>query len=150
MKKFFASLFLVLICGFATAQTQVTGVVVDTDSSEPINEVRVLIKGTTLGNLTDAEGRFAISDPELPLGEQVLVVSKTGYLTQQLPITIQNGQTVNIDRILMEIDLTEVEAQIGIISLSDNQLDDESSSAYNISGLLQASNDVFLNAAAFD
>ena len=68
MKKFFASLFLVLICGFATAQTQVTGVVVDTDSSEPINEVRVLIKGTTLGNLTDAEGRFAISDPELPLG----------------------------------------------------------------------------------
>ncbi|NQX76390.1 carboxypeptidase-like regulatory domain-containing protein [Gilvibacter sp.] len=150
MKKFFATLCLVLICGFAAAQTQVTGVVVDTDSSEPIEEARLLIKGTTLGDLTDETGSFQIDDPNLPLGEQVLVVSKKGYLTQQLPITIQSGQTVNIDRILMEIDLTEVEAQIGIISLSDNQLDDESSSAYNISGLLQASNDVFLNAAAFD
>lgn len=150
MKQALIFTLLVLNCNFILSQTIVQGLVVHTDTSEPLEEVGVLIKGTTLGDLTDETGSFVISDDKLPLGEQVLVVSKAGYITQQLPIIIQSGSTVNFDRILMEVDLTEIEAQIGIISLSDTQLDGENASVYSISGLLQAAKDVFLNAAAFD
>lgn len=152
MKNFFATLFLALLsvsAAFAQNPT-VTGRVVDTNSSEPIEGVQVRVIGSSDAAETGADGTFTLSNDNLPQGEQVLLVSKTGYLTQQLPITIQSGRTVNIDPILLEIDLTEVEAQIGFISLSDNQLDEENATAFNISGLLQASNDVFLNAAAFD
>ncbi|MEP2936344.1 MAG: TonB-dependent receptor [Gilvibacter sp.] len=152
MKNFFATLFLALLSVSAafTQNSTVMGRVVDTNSSEPLEGVQVRITGSSYAAETGVEGTFELSNDNLPQGEQVLLVSKTGYLTQQLPITIQAGRTVNIDPILLEIDLTEVEAQIGFISLSDNQLDEENATSFNISGLLQASNDVFLNAAAFD
>ena len=150
MKQLHILICAVIFGGVAYSQTQVSGLVVHTDSSEPLSEVQLVIRGTNFGDQTDKAGNFQIKDDELPLGEQVLVVSKEGYITQQLPIIIKHGGRVNLDRILLEVDLTEIEAQIGIISLSDSQLEGETSSAYNISGLLQASRDVFLNAAAFD
>ena len=128
----------------------VKGRVIDTDSSEPIIGVLVRIVGSSNIVETKVGGKFQFANEGLPKGEQVLQVSKTGYLTQQLPITIQTGRIVNIDPILLEIDLTAVEAQIGFISLSENQLDQENVAAFNVSGLLQATNDVFLNAAAYD
>ncbi len=100
---------------------------------------------------TDESGLFFITSNTLPQGEQILVVSKLNYITQSIPITIQNGETINLDPIIMDLDLTELESQIGVINLSDNELDgDLGGAATNVSGLLQASRDVFLNAAAFD
>ena len=80
----------------------------------------------------------------------MLLVAKPGYRSQRIPIIIQKGKTIDLDPILLEIDLTEIEAQIGVISLSDNELDQDDGTSFTVSGLLQASRDVFLNAAAFD
>src|SRR5690554_7375784 len=46
--------------------------------------------------------------------------------------------------------MTVLKSDMGIISLTEDQLNEEETTAYNISGFLQASKDVFLNAAAFD
>ncbi|MFK5983426.1 MAG: carboxypeptidase-like regulatory domain-containing protein [Flavobacteriaceae bacterium] len=129
----------------------IKGRVVDTHSSEVISEIGVRILSSNFHTETDSEGLFNLTGADFPQGEQVLVVSKLNYITQSIPITIQNGETINLDPIIMEIDLTELESQIGVISLSDGELDgDLGGSASNVSGLLQASRDVFLSAAAFD
>ncbi|OAB80093.1 TonB-dependent receptor [Cochleicola gelatinilyticus] len=152
MKRLIVTFCMVLIsiAPLLAQEAIVKGRVVDTNSSEVIPDVDVRIQSSIYSTQTDADGLFLISGTELPQGEQVLLVLKEGYVTQQIPITVQNNETINLDPILLEIDLTEVEAQIGIISLSDNELDQDEGTSYNVSGLLQASRDVFLNAASFD
>lgn len=132
-------------------EATVKGRVIDTNSGEPVPSAQIIIQESIFSSTTDANGNFTITDSDLPLGEQVLLVEKIGYNTLRFPITIQSGGTLNLDPILFEVDFTEAQTQIGIISLADDELDDdEDGSSSNISGLLQASNDVFLNAAAFD
>jgi len=152
MKNIFVTLFMVFLAGVSALAQDATvkGRIVDTNSSEPIPDVDVRIQSSKYSAVTDALGLFSISGTELPQGEQVLIVSKNVFITQRIPITIQNGNTINLDPILLAIDTSEVEAQIGIISLSDNELDQDEGTSFNISGLLQASRDQFLNAAAFD
>src|SRR5690606_3045893 len=86
----------------------------------------------------------------IPEGEQTLILVKAGYVTLRIPVIIASNQTNDMVDILMAVDLAEAEAQIGIISLSEEQLDEDEGTASNVSGLLQASRDVFLSAASFD
>lgn len=152
MKKHILTLFIGLACGFSlfAQQTNVKGKVVDSNSTEVIPNVDVSIESSIFNAMTDAEGLFSIESNELPLGEQVLLVSKNGYRTQRIPVTIDSDKTLNLGTILLEIDLTDIQSQIGVISLSETELDEDEGSSYNVSGLLQASRDVFLNAASYD
>src|SRR5690606_35033 len=82
--------------------------------------------------------------------DQIIIsVNKTGYLFQRLPINIIPGQIRNVE-ILLHADLIKDQMMTGAINLSDAQLLDDEGSSDNVAGLLQASRDVFLNAAAFD
>ena len=126
------------------------GRVLETNSYEPIPDVEIYIQNSAFKVATDALGEFYFLDENLPQGEQILILSKQGYVGLKIPITIQKEASINLNPILMDIDLQQVEAQIGVISLSDNELEDDEGASYTISGLLQASDDVFLNAAAFD
>ncbi len=151
MNRFIFTL-LVLFSGFSLFAQEpiITGRVLDTNSSEPIPDVDVSILNSIFSTTTNAEGTFSFSQESLPQGEQVLKVSKAGYVALRIPVTIQNNAPVALESILMEVDLSAIEAQIGVISLSDDQLDEDEGTSYNVSGLLQASKDVFLNAASYD
>jgi len=153
MKKIIFTLCVVSLMSFTLLAQDaiIKGRVVDTNSSEAIPSVEIRILSSDYNTQTDEKGMFLITSNTLPQGEQILVVSKLNYITQSIPITIQNGEIVNLDPIIMDLDLTELESQIGVINLSDNELDgDLGGAATNVSGLLQASRDVFLSAAAFD
>ncbi|MEM0517859.1 carboxypeptidase-like regulatory domain-containing protein [Aequorivita flava] len=152
MKCFIFIGVLFILSGFSSfAQNAViTGSVVDTNSSEPLPDVNIAILNTAYATTTNAEGIFSFSQPDLPKGEQILVVTKAGYTTLRIPIKIQENTPVVLNSILLALDLSAIEAQIGIISLSDAELDEDEGTSYNISGLLQATKDVFLNAAAYD
>lgn len=56
----------------------ITGTVVDAATNEPLPFVTVKVKGTTLGMVTDADGRFNLSIPD---NSDVLVFSFVGYVT---------------------------------------------------------------------
>ena len=153
MRKFIFTLAVVYISGtiLHAQEAVIKGRLVDTYSSEVITDVQIHILSSNIVTKTDMKGLFALIGSDFPKGEQILVVSKLNYITQCIPITIQNGATIYLDPIIMDIDLTELESQIGLINLSDSELDgDLGVSATNVSGLLQASKDTFLNAAAFD
>ncbi len=58
---------------------QVTGIVVESGTGDPIPGVNVIIKGTNMGAATDFDGKFTIL---MPQGKHQLEVSAVGYKTQ--------------------------------------------------------------------
>lgn len=130
--------------------TVVKGKVLDIYSNEPIPDVEVDIMESNFSTRTNAEGEYEIIGDQIPEGDQILFVSKNGYNSQRVPLVISVGEINEMTTIFMAVDMAEAEAQIGIISLSEEQLDEDEGTASSVSGLLQASRDVFLNAASFD
>ena len=128
-------------------QTTIRGVVNDILTSQPIAAVLVQLEGTELSTLTDPQGAFAFL-LDVPLGEQMLVLSKDGFLNARYPIVVSEGSDLNLPDLMLEIDNSNDE--LFTITLSDDELNDDSSGADNISGLLSASQDIFQRAAAFE
>ena len=150
MKK---SLFILLFGVFSSfsmmaQSTIVKGSVKDAVSLEPIPDVTITIEETQQSTLTDGLGEFVFSS-NVPLGEQVLRISKAGYETKRYPIVVNEGQIVNITDMTLDIDITQ-DQDLFTITLSDDELNDDTSGADNISGLLSSSLDVFQRTAAFE
>lgn len=143
-------IFLIGIFSSATMfaqQTMVKGSVKESISLEPIPDVFVSIENTILETQTNSLGEFEFST-DLPLGEQILRISKAGYVLKRYPIVINEGQTVNITDMTLEID--PAEANLFTINLTDDELNTDTSGLDNISGLLQSSQDIFQRTAAFE
>ena len=81
-------------------------------------------------------------------GSYVLEISFNGYETQNFPVEL-SGTTIDLGTILLYEDLTE-EEDLSTVTLTDDELNDDTSAADNISGLLQASRDIYLRTAAFE
>ncbi len=151
MKKVY--FFLTFVCCSLAAfaqQTSVTGKVVDATTNEPVPDVEVSIENTAFTATTNAEGKFNFDAFEVPLGEQIISLEKEGFLKKRYPVVINEGKVLELGTLDLEVDINEENFQIGTISLSDNELNNDESTADNLSGLLQASKDAFLNAASFD
>lgn len=133
----------------SSAQTILKGKIVDATTYEAIDNVEVVLEGSTFKTLTDSEGEFIFISDNLPMGEQILHIVKPGYVVLRFPVIILEGEKA-LGTIPLQTDPFRQQALIGIISLSDTELNEDDGSIVNISGLLQASRDVFLNAAAFD
>ncbi|NQY05677.1 MAG: TonB-dependent receptor [Flavobacteriaceae bacterium] len=138
---------LLCVCFMHAQDTVVEGRVTDALTTDAIPDVLIKIEGASITTTTDASGNFSLVN-DIPVGEQVLVVSKNGYVPKRYPITINLGGTLTIDGITLE----EFEDDLDdfIISLSNDELDEDTSIASNTSGLLQSSRDVFVRTAAFD
>ncbi|WP_204344669.1 TonB-dependent receptor [Psychroserpens algicola] len=148
-KSFFIILFGMFSLLTAFAQdTIVKGSVLDGTTGEPIPDVTITIEETSQSVTTDSNGEFQFNTI-VPLGEQVLRVEKQGYVTKRYPIVVNEGQTVDISGMTLNFDSDKSDSFV--ISISDDNLNSEDDGLTdNISGLLQASRDQFLSAAAFD
>ncbi len=75
-------------------QTQkITGSVTDASTGEPIIGANVIIEGTTLGTVTDVEGKFTI---DLPKADAVLVISFLGYITEKVTAGGQSSVSIRL------------------------------------------------------
>ncbi|WP_460984454.1 SusC/RagA family TonB-linked outer membrane protein [Spirosoma fluminis] len=72
---------------------KITGTVLD-EKGAPLPGVSVVIKGTTRGTSTIADGTFALDAPE---EDAVLVFSFVGYKRQEVPIGNQTSLAVNLE-----------------------------------------------------
>ncbi len=68
----------------------ITGKVID-DTGEALPGTNVLVKGTTIGDITDVNGEFRVDVPD---DNSILVFSFTGFLTQE--IAVGNQTTINV------------------------------------------------------
>lgn len=130
------------------AQTLLKGSVNNSVTFEPIADVTVSIEKTDLSLKTNALGQFLFTK-NVPLGEQILKISKSGYISKRFPIIINEGETVDISGMTLEPSATPLE-NLFTITLSDDELDDDQNGFGNISGLLASSLDVFQRTAAFE
>jgi TonB-linked SusC/RagA family outer membrane protein len=68
-------------------QARITGTVTDAETGEPMPGVNITVKGTNIGEITDAEGRYSLALTDRNVS---LVFSFIGYITQEIPL---NGRT---------------------------------------------------------
>ncbi|MBJ7879445.1 carboxypeptidase regulatory-like domain-containing protein [Gelidibacter salicanalis] len=133
----------------AAQQTVVKGSVIDGTTLARIPNVTITIEETLQSVETDAEGQFSFT-ADLPLGDHILKVEKSGYLTKRFPIIIYEGQTLDISDMMLDINIADT-VDLFTITLSDDELNDDAiGGADNISGLLQSSQDIFQRTAAFE
>jgi hypothetical protein len=149
MKKIIFSALFVLQVMFVFGQSNagVTGNVVDSKTQKPIQSVIVAIQNTNLTQLTDSNGKFTFDKVES--GNQLLRIRTNGYKEQILQIEITEGKQLNLGSVTLEEDIT-TEQQLTLITITDNDLGDDNSGSESTAGLLQASKDVFLQAAAYN
>ena len=83
---------LLMVCvassiGLATAQTKkVTGQVISAEDNQPVIGAAVVVKGTTIGTITDFDGNFTL---DVPSDAKSVMVSYVGLKGQEVPITAQ-------------------------------------------------------------
>jgi len=125
----------------------VKGRVIGAESQNPLINVTVNVIGTNIIQQTDADGYFILND--VPTGDQLIQISFNGYETQSFPTNVTGGQEADLGTIQLFVDIN-LQDSGGMISLTEDELNDDTGGADNISGLLQSSKDVFLNTAAFE
>ncbi|NRA51618.1 MAG: TonB-dependent receptor plug domain-containing protein, partial [Phaeodactylibacter sp.] len=153
LKSTLFTLLALLPAWLLTAQVEVRGTVLDSETALPIAAVVVTLDdGTTA--VSDEKGYFAFF--RVPEGAHDFTFQgKESYVEQTLSSTVkdQGGQVYNLGIVQMvptqrDEGLTNKEDFIPTITLSDGDLEQETDNQ-NISGVLAASRDVFVSAAAF-
>jgi hypothetical protein len=149
MKKLVISTLFVMQVFFVFAQTTagITGKVVDSKTQKPLQNVVASIENTSFTALTDATGVFVFK--EVPSGSQLLQIKSAGYKDQLLSVEVEAGKVLDLGVIVFEEDVTS-EQQLSLVTITENDLGDDNSGSESTSGLLQASRDVYQQAAAFN
>ena len=81
----FLMTFLFIGIGLVTAQTsRVTGLVTSEEDGQPVVGASILVNGTTLGTITDIDGKFTITN--VPSSAKTLRVSYVGMISQDVSI----------------------------------------------------------------
>lgn len=79
----------------AFAQGSVSGRVVTAEGKTALGDVQVLVTGTSIVTVTNADGRYTLRN--VPVGPRELRVFRVGYTPQKLPVTINSGATSTLD-----------------------------------------------------
>ena len=138
--------FFAFLCYGIFAQNIVKGVVVDSESEKPIEHIEVRLKPSLNITKTTSNGEFILKNNTN--GTYVLELKLQGYETQNFSIQF-TGKVIDLGIILLYKESTE-QIDLSVITLSDDELNDDTTTADNISGLLQASKDIYLRTAAYE
>ncbi len=80
----------------------VVGTIGELVDSTGVADARIFIKGTQLEQRTDQNGAY-VFEKNIPIGEQVLSISKPGYEPREIEIYIVQGKKLVMDRISLLI-----------------------------------------------
>jgi len=104
MKKYVPLIFLLLLgIYYVQAQKTVSGTVREAETGDPLLGATVRVKGTTVGALTDSDGRYLLDVP--PTGE-VLIFSFVGRSPLEVPIADRTEIDVSLET--QDLSLDEV------------------------------------------
>lgn len=95
---------MLMTASMAFAQQDVTGTVIDSDTGEPLVGAAVKVEGTTLGTLTDINGKFTLKN--LPKSAKMVVVSFMGmntvkaYIKPHMAVTLTSN-SADMDEVMV-------------------------------------------------
>ena len=147
MKRIISFVFMLLfLFSEMNAQNSIKGIVIDNDSKRPLKDVLIQLKNTGRTTTTKEDGAFLMTN--LKNGSFTLEVQLLGYETQRFPLEL-NSLPITLGKMRLFKDFKEA-LDLSIITITDDELYNDANAADNISGLLQASKDLFLRTAAFE
>lgn len=94
-------LFLLVNAGPVFAQSSgfaIEGYLYDRESRKPVTDANIYLSETTLGDASDGEGYFRITD--VPAGNYQLVISHTGYETSSRSIKVAENEDLFLEQLL--------------------------------------------------
>ena len=95
--------------GLVNAQTKsISGNIFSSDDGQPVIGATVMVKGTTVGTITDTDGKFKIN---VPANAKNLVISYVGMKT--IDVEAKNNMTIKLESDARQMDEVVVTA-IGI------------------------------------
>jgi len=89
---------------------QTTGKVVESETNEPLPGATIVVKGTSIGSVTDFDGNFSI---DAEVGSEI-VISFLGY--EELVATLKSGATYTL--VVGNNTLNEVVVTSGVIDIA--------------------------------
>lgn len=94
MKKILLTFFTLALPLFALAQAhEVKGIVTNAADGSPLPGVNIILKGTSNGTTSDAEGKFSL---QVPSSDGTLIFSFIGLTTQEITLGSQTDFTVKM------------------------------------------------------
>jgi len=85
---------------FIFSQSTITGKIID-DSNEPLIGASVVVKGTSIGTITDLDGNYTLNVPE---GSTALVISYIGYANQIIMIADNSYGSITLSEDFNQLD----------------------------------------------
>ncbi|MGL5113035.1 MAG: TonB-dependent receptor, partial [Flavobacterium sp.] len=120
--------------------------VIEAQSKKALPSVVVSVQNTSFLRLTSVSGTVLFTD--LPPSNYFILIHSQGYIDQLLAVTITDNVLTDLGTILLASDPVS-EQQSATIALNEDQLNEDFNSSESTAPLLQASRDVFQQAAAF-
>lgn len=91
LRRLWVAFFFCLLSGLAATAQSITGRVSSADDNQPLPGVSIVIKGTTTGTTTGADGRYTLT---VPGPNRTLTFSFIGYESQE--VAVGNRSTVDV------------------------------------------------------
>lgn len=111
-----------LIISTVFGQGKITGTITDNELKTGIPGANVAVKGTSIATVTDIDGKFSL-DAATVTGQ--IVISYIGFETKTISFTVTNGQTTNLDSIILVADADQLDEVVvvgkGIIDLAKDR-----------------------------
>lgn len=145
MIRIWLSFVVLFLTTYLFGQVNVSGTLKSSVDEEVMHDINITLNphGTTVS--TDRLGYFQFSDVEA--GEYTLEINQVGYDLYQQVISVG---TENVDLGEIFLSYNPQSMNLGLITLTDDELASDESSSQSSVGLLQASRDVFARAAAYE
>ena len=99
-----------------TTGASIAGRVTARGGTEPLPDTRVIVLGTSIFTVTNAEGRYTLRG--VPAGNVEVRVLRVGYVEQKRPVTVTAGQTATLD---FQLDRTLVVLQEVVTTATGEQ-----------------------------
>jgi hypothetical protein len=147
--KVFISILLVFVMSLSISLAQngkVTGFITDESTQKPVANATVKLLPSKLSATTTSDGTFTISD--VPAGDYSLEIIAVGYAKSISNITV-SGQETQVGKITVVQSALAGGNEDVVISLSDEQIDDNGEGGQKASGILHGSTDIFTSTAGY-
>ncbi|MCD4791098.1 MAG: carboxypeptidase-like regulatory domain-containing protein, partial [Bacteroidales bacterium] len=104
MRKFTLFLAFMFFIGMQFLQAQdreITGTITSSDDGQPIPGVQIVVKGTTIGTVTDLDGKYTLS---VPSDAKILVFKFVGMIPQEIEIGSQKVIDVALEPDILDLE----------------------------------------------
>jgi len=96
---------LMLVSFASYSQSNVKGILVDSQTGEALIGASIVVEGTTIGTATALDGSFIIT---IPSGNQKIIFSYIGYLENIKDVNVTSGEDLDLGKVVLDADAVNI------------------------------------------